>query len=176
MIIPLEEALGINPKATQDDLDGLEQMIRGLTQNNFFNPYAQGLVGKLENNQIHLVSLAEGIEVGDTVGIHGSRFNDGLYEVMGVQGRDISIGGRFKAETAQGGSQSPRVYLVEYPADIVRGVRELLRYDAKMADKVGIASEKISRWTVSYNVGGDSEGGYPKELMQFLDPYRKLRW
>lgn len=67
---------------------------------------------------------------------------------------------------------------VEYPPDIKMGVVNLISYDLNNREKIGIASETISRHSVSYasQSGTDSEGGYPKALTTFLHPYMKARF
>ena len=68
--------------------------------------------------------------------------------------------------------------LVEYPADILSGVVKLLKYDAKMGDKLGLKSESVSRMSKTYYDVNASENieGYPAALMSFLDKYKELRW
>ena len=71
--------------------------------------------------------------------------------------------------------------VIHYPADIKLGVLELFKYDqsatAKKA-KEGIASETISRHSVSYKdpATGETVAGYPVYMLGFLDPYRKARF
>lgn len=64
----------------------------------------------------------------------------------------------------------------EYPADIKMGVVNMLKWDAEK--KVGIASETISRHSVTYfNMDGEnSVMGYPKSLLGFLKPYIRARF
>ena len=64
----------------------------------------------------------------------------------------------------------------EYPADVKMGVVNMLKWDAEK--KVGIASETISRHSVTYfNMDGDnSVMGYPKSLLGFLKPYIRARF
>ena len=70
-----------------------------------------------------------------------------------------------------------KVTLVRYPSSIKSGVIKLMQYDVRMNDKVGIASESISRHSVSYaQPSSDSIGGYPPNLMSFLKPYMKARF
>lgn len=65
-----------------------------------------------------------------------------------------------------------------YPDDIKLGVVNLIKWDSDNRDKLGVASESISRHSVSYSglTNAESEAGYPASLMRFLDPYRKARF
>lgn len=70
---------------------------------------------------------------------------------------------------------------IEYPADIKLGVLELYKYaQSGIAEKAkqGIASETISRHSVSYQAPTKAEtiAGYPASLMGFIDPYRRARF
>ena len=66
----------------------------------------------------------------------------------------------------------------EYPADVKMGVVNLLKWELNCRDKVGVASETISRHSVTYfNMDGDnSVMGYPKSLLGFLRPYKRARF
>ncbi len=67
---------------------------------------------------------------------------------------------------------------VKYPEDIVSGVVNMLNWDINRRDKVGVASETISRHSVTYfNMDdGNASMGFPKSLMGFLEPYKKARF
>lgn len=67
---------------------------------------------------------------------------------------------------------------VEFPPDVKMGAINMLKWDLESRDKIGVASETISRHSVTYvSVDGDnSEGGYPKAVIGFLKPYRKARF
>ena len=66
----------------------------------------------------------------------------------------------------------------EYPADIKMGVVNMLKWELENRDKVGIASETISRHSVTYfDMNGDnSTMGFPKALLGFLKPYMRARF
>lgn len=68
--------------------------------------------------------------------------------------------------------------VVEFPPDVKMGAINLLKWDFGFRDKVGIASESISRHSVSYSgvSGDDSVGGYPAGLVGFLRLYVKARF
>ena len=75
-----------------------------------------------------------------------------------------------------------RKYMVDgvvvYPADVKMGVINLFKWDEDKRDKVGIASESISRHSVTYSdmTGDNCTIGYPKALMGFLKPYMRARF
>lgn len=66
----------------------------------------------------------------------------------------------------------------EYPPDIKMGIVNMLKWDLENRDKVGIASETISRHSVTYfDMNGDnSTMGFPKALLGFLKPYMRARF
>lgn len=66
----------------------------------------------------------------------------------------------------------------KYPMDVKMGVVNLMKWELNNRDKVGVASESISRHSVTYfdMTGDNSVNGYPKALMGFLKPYMKARF
>ena len=66
----------------------------------------------------------------------------------------------------------------EYPMDVKMGVVNLLKWDLDMREKVGVASESISRHSVTYvdQTGINTVMGFPVSLMGFLKPYKKARF
>lgn len=175
MIINLEEALKLDADATQETCDGLETMVRNLTNNNFqlIKFRIRGL--RLSGSTIKASSGRVDIfKTGDTIEINGTDYNDGLYVVESVSDDTITIHGNFITETNSGAIATK----VSYPADVLTGVKKLVAYDAKMRDKAGIKSETVARWSVTYYdvTAAESSEGYPVSLLGFLDKYRKLRW
>ena len=69
----------------------------------------------------------------------------------------------------------------EYPPDVKMGVIELMRYDLRSATdigsssraKIGVASETISRHSVTYESNKPENFAmcYPKNMLGFLSPY-----
>lgn len=108
----------------------------------------------------------------DTVQISETVYNDGIYTVKSIDGNMIELNERLIDEA------HALVTLVKYPADVQQGVINLMKWDLENRDKVGIASETISRHSVTYfNMDGDnSTMGFPKSLMGFLKPYMKARF
>ena len=144
--------------------EGIEDFIRQYTNNNFtvknvtFN--APSTDGKLE-------TVSPLFNVGDTVLISNSKYNNGVYVLTAMDGTlDKEL---FDDDN--------KVTLVKYPPAVKLGVIKLLQYNAKMDSKVGISSESLSRHSVSYaQPTNDSIGGYPSSLMSFLKPYMKARF
>lgn len=88
--------------------------------------------------------------------------------IKGETNNDFS---RFADETGE----------IQWPADVKMGVLGLLKYaNSTAAAKAsqGIASETISRHSVTYSQPGSAEtaAGFPASLMVFLDPYRRARF
>ena len=176
MIITLGDARAIDDSITQDDLDALETSVRELTNNNFQNVHIRFKgIEFMANNLIAVKDSIVGLKVGDTIEVNYSHYNDGLFIIEEIAGKQIKVQGTpfFVANT--GGSM---LTLVQYPADIARGIKKLIAYDKKMASKVGIKSESISRMSITYYDVNASENvdGYPASLVSFLTKYEKMRW
>lgn len=173
MIIKLEDAHKFNDKVTQDELDGLEASIREITGNHFQVRNIRYHDLEFKDNQIITKeSRLIGIKVGDTIQVSDSIINNGLYVVLTVAGPTITL----ESEVYEVYEPDAFITLVKYPADIKAGVIKLLKYDKEMTGKTGVKSRTISRMSESYFDTSESEGGYPKHLMQFIDKYKSLRW
>ena len=176
MIITLGDARAIDDSITQEDLDAFEVAFRSLTNNSFQNKHIRfkdiEFVGE---NLIAVKDPIVGIKTGDTIEVNYSHYNDGLYVVEELTGKQIKVQGTpfFVANT--GGSM---LTLVQYPADVKAGLKKILSYNLKMADKIGIKSESISRMSTTYYDVNASEtvDGYPAALVSFLQKYEKMRW
>ena len=176
MIITLGDARAIDDSITQEDLDAFEVAFRSLTNNNFQNKHIRfkdiEFVGE---NLIAVKDPIVGIKTGDTIEVNYSHYNDGLYVVEELTGKQIKVQGKpfFVANTS--GSM---ITLVQYPADVKAGLKKILSYNLKMADKIGIKSESISRMSTTYYDVNASEtvDGYPAAMVSFLKKYEKMRW
>ena len=176
MIITLEEARKLNPDIEQDDLDAFETSVRELTNNKFQNKHVRFKGVEFVSDNIILVKeVIRGLRVGDTIEVNYSHYNDGLFTVASIAGKQITVEGTPFFEATSGLAMATKV---EYPSDIKRGIKKLIEYDVKMADKVSIKSETISRMsTTYYDVNGsDNTDGYPSSLLSFLEKYEKMRW
>lgn len=176
MIISLEEAQKLDEDILPEDLEAFEQSVRQLTNNNFQNTAVRFRSVSLEEpNIIRVNGPIRGLRKGDTVEINYSRYNDGLYTVEEILTDAIKVADEpFLEEN----NSDLMVTLVSYPADIKRGIKKLIQYDKKMAGKLGIKSETVSRMSVTYYDVNASENtdGYPASLLSFLKKYEKLRW
>ena len=176
MIIPLVDAKLIDENITQEDLDAFESSVRRLTNNNFQNRYVRFEdISYIDGDRIKVNEKIEGLRVNDTVEINYSKYNDGLYTVEEIKDKEIKLKGRLLHEFDFAGVMLTKV---EYPPDIVSGIKKLINYDKKMAGKTGIKSESISRMSITYyDVNGtDNTEGYPSSLLSFLKKYQKMRW
>ena len=176
MIITLGDARAIDDSITHDDLDAFETAFRSLTNNKFQNVHIRFKgIEFVGNNLIAVNDPIVGLKVGDTIEVNYSHYNDGLHVIESIDGKQITVQGTpfFVANTS--GSM---LTLVQYPADVVRGIKKLIAYDKKMASKIGIKSESISRMSTTYYDVNASEtvDGYPAALVSFLQKYEKMRW
>lgn len=177
MIISLDDAQKIYPDVTQEDLNGIEKAIRTLTNNPFQNRRVRFKQIRFENDTtIAVLDDIQGLRAEDTVQVSGSKWNDGLYVVDQIDVQLIKLVGNPRLFTGT----DPDAFLtkVEYPADILSGVRKLLAYDVKMRDKVGLKSKTVSRMSETYydQNSGETVNGYPAALMSFVNKYKLLKW
>lgn len=176
MIISLGDARAIDIDITQDDLDAFETSVRELTNNNFQNTFVRFKnVEFVNENTILVKDKIRGLRVGDTVEVNYSHYNDGLFVISQIDGKQIKVQG---TPFFVGNSGRAMVTKVEYPADIKRGIKKMIEYDKKMAGKLGIKSETIARMSVTYYDVNATENtdGYPSSLLSFLRKYEKMRW
>ncbi len=173
MIISVEDAKKYINTNDEDSvlearLQALELLIRKYTNNNFQKRAFRSL-GTIEGGKLYCDTYF--FKEGDTVEISESRFNEGLLVVKGMGEGNIPCEGYLDEEDIL-------VTKVEYPADVVMGVIDMLRWELEHCTKVGIQSETLSRHTVTYfNLDGtNSDVGFPKTLLGFLRPYMKCRF
>lgn len=174
MIISVEELKQyITTKETDAMLEAklraLELSIRGYTNNNFQQRNIRTVCPVMAQK---LYTAYPHFQVGDTVQISQSIFNDGVYTIKSIAGDMIELDKPLLDEN------QVLVTKVEYPMDVVMGVVNMLKWDLENRAKVGIQSETISRHSVTYfNMDGDNSTiGYPKTLVGFLKPYMKARF
>jgi len=174
MIISVEEAkehikTDMKDSVLEAKLQALELAIRGYTNNNFQN---RGIRYKcsIMAQKVYLENHV--FEVGDTVQISGSFYNNGVYTITEVDGEFIALNEKLVGEPMV------KVTKVVYPKDVQIGALNMLKWDLENRDKVGVQSETISRHSVTYfNMDGDNSiMGYPKSLLGFLKPYMKARF
>ena len=119
-----------------------------------------------------MTAAPNAFKVGDTLQISDSDFNEGLVTVKAVAGSVITVNEELYDESGV------VITKVVYPAEVKMGVANMLKWQIENGDKIGVASETISRHSVTYfDMSGDnSTMGYPKALIGFLRPYMKARF
>ena len=174
MIISVEEAkkhiaADMEDSVLEAMLQALELAIRGYTNNNFQNI---GIRHKCPVIGQKLFLASPMLEVGDTVQISGSFYNNGIYTITEMDEDFITLNEKLVGEP------DVKVTKVVYPKDVQMGALNMLKWEIENRDKVGIQSETISRHSVTYfNMDGDNSNmGYPKSLLGFLKPYMKARF
>ena len=152
-------------------LSALELLIRAYTNNNFqlrsFRAVAdaEGHTLKTESN----IPFAPG----DTLQITDSDLqNDTLVTISTTENGTITVREELYEE--------PGIVItkIQYPADVVMGAANLMKWELERREKVGVASESISRHSVTYVAmdAANTAAGYPVALMGFLLPYVKARF
>jgi predicted transcriptional regulator len=153
-------------------LQALELSIRAYTNNNFqIRAYRAVAVAMAEHDL--LCNGTVSFRAGDTLQITDSDLMpDMLATVESVDGNTITVTEGIMDESGV------VITKVKYPQDVKMGVVNLMKWELDNREKVGVASESISRHSVTYfNMDGDnSVMGYPKSLMGFLRPYMKARF
>jgi hypothetical protein len=150
-------------------LSALETLIRQYTGNSFQQREIRSRSAAAEGR---IINPPEHLNPGDTVQISDSLLNNGVYTVLAVDAKGLTV----NAELLD--CRNNLVTKVCYPDDVVMGAVNMLKWELTNRDKVGIQSETISRHSVTYfNMDGDnSAAGYPKSLLGFLKPYMKARF
>ncbi|MCF2569537.1 hypothetical protein I6E09_10220 [Mediterraneibacter glycyrrhizinilyticus] len=168
-VMELPEFVGQNEKVIAAKLKSVELAVRSYTNNNFQNRYVRFHAESLENR---LLGTSDFLRVGDTVQISQSQVNDGLYVIMEMGDDFIRVDGDLYKYPDN------LVTKIEYPADIKAGVLDLMKWEVKNRQKVGIKSETLSRHSVSYydQDKNNQVMGYPVTLLGFLKPYIKARF
>ena len=154
-------------------LQALELLIRAYTNNNFqVRAFRAVAVAVAEGNTL-LFSSPVPFKVGDTLQISESDFmQDELVTVLSINGSSITVSGEMSDESGV------VVTKVKYPMDVKMGIVNLMKWELNNREKVGVASESISRHSVTYvdQTGENTIMGYPVALMGFLKPYRKAKF
>lgn len=160
---------GMADEAIKARLDAIEDCIRAYTNNPFQVRAARFSAPSMGPE---LSASSAYIQAGDTVQISESGVNDGLYVVQSVdEGHTILDRDLFAAI-------HNLVTKVEYPAAVQAVALNMLNWEIKSRDKVGIKSETLSRRSVTYHDQDASNQvmGYPISLLGGLAPYRKARF
>ena len=154
-------------------LQALELLIRAYTNNNFqIRAFRAVAVAVAAENKL-LFNSPVPFKVGDTLQITESDFmQDELVTVTAADDSSITVSGEMSDESGV------VVTKVKYPMDVKMGIVNLMKWELDNREKVGVASESISRHSVTYvdQTGENTIMGYPVALMGFLKPYRKARF
>jgi hypothetical protein len=154
-------------------LQALELLIRAYTNNNFqIRAFRAVAVAVAQGNKL-LFNSQVPFKVGDTLQITESDFmQDELVTVLTVEESSITVSGELSDESGV------VVTKVKYPMDVKMGIVNLMKWELDNREKVGVASESISRHSVTYvdQTGDNTIMGYPVTLMGFLKAYRKARF
>lgn len=165
----MSEFQGIASDLLYMKLNAIESLIRSHTNNNFQNRNMR-IEAPIENGVI--VGYCPYFSVGDTLQISKSGVNDGLFCIRKIEGTSIML------DFPVYDYPMHTVTKVIYPADIQKGVTDMMLWEVENRQKVGIKSESISRHSVTY-YDQDSDNqimGYPVSLLGFLKPYMKARF
>ena len=176
MLITADKLKEVYPKF--DDIDDellerklsvIESAIRKYTNNNFqnrtFRIQTNVVDGKINWNTDYL-KVDDTSEISDGI-------NKGLYTIASV-GETI--------ETLEPLYDYPMQLItkIEYPIDVIEGAIDLLDWELIKQGKENsnIASESISRHNVSYvqRTKDNTISGYPIELFNFCEEYKKARF
>lgn len=154
-------------------LQALELLIRAYTNNNFqVRAFRAVAVASSEGNTL-LFNSPIPFKAGDTLQITESYFMPGeLVTVEYASGDSVTVNEELTDESGV------VVTKVKYPMDVKMGIVNLMKWELDNREKVGVASESISRHSVTYvdQTGENTIMGYPVALMGFLKPYRKARF
>lgn len=175
MILSVKEYLMFNPtdNVSSDVLEaklrGVESAIRAYTNNNFQKRNIRFICPVIGNKLSLNTNL---LKAGDTVQISASKYNDGVYDIISI------IDGLITLNENPEDEDSVTVTKVVYPPDVKMGVVNLMKWDAENRDKIGIASETLSRHSVTYSdmTGANSILTFPAALTGFLEPHVKARF
>ena len=167
MIISVEKLRELLPSTTKlsDEevrarLVSLESLIRKYTNNNFQARNFRA-TGNIRNGQLEF--NAKLFKAGDTFQISNSLYNEGVY----VYGEEQELYDE----------DGVLITKVVYPPDVVQGVVNLFKWDIENRGKVGVKSESLSRYSVTYyDLESGSTVGFPNGLVAFLKPYIRAKF
>lgn len=164
----IDDVKGISDTQLKRKLDAIENAIRMHTNNNFQERKIRFVA---PSNTSAVLSTNPLLRVGDTVQISQS-INEGLYVIKSIDDNIITL------DKPLYPVEYNLVTKIKYGDDIKQGVINLMQWEVDMRNKVGIASETISRHSVTYfsQDASNTLMGYPVALLGFLEPYYKARF
>ena len=148
-------------------LKAIEQTIRAYTNNNFQSRgyrKTADIVGGL-----FIVEALTPFLVGDTVQISETQYNAGLYTVTAATDSTFSV-----AENVTDEAEVLCTKVV-YPEDVIDCAVNLLEWEVKHREKVGIKSETLSRHSVTYEDSASMFMGYPVGILNAVKLHKKAR-
>ena len=174
MIIAVEELKRLVTTDIADEelktrLSALETAIRKYTNNLF---HVRGCISQaiIQDGKIILESLIK-LKVGDSIFIYGYSYENKVVTITDIDELTVTVDEELRVD------EPVSVGLVQYPNDVKMGVVNLIKWDISNREKVGVKSETISRWSVTYfDLESNSLLGYPASLLGFLKPYMKARF
>lgn len=159
-------------RALEAMLQALELSIRAYTNNNFQLRAFRAVAVATDDNKL-LCNATAPFRVGDTLQITESDLMpDCLVTVTAVSENEITVNEPLFDESGV------VITKIKYPQDVKMGVVNLIKWELNNRDKVGVASESISRHSVTFfDMGKDNSSmGFPVSLLGFLKPYKKARF
>jgi len=114
-------------------------------------------------------------KAGQTVQVRGSYNNDGFFDVETVSSAAMTLYSStsrpyFDPLVTEDEGVYVMINKVDYPNALKNVMAQMCRYKLSNYD-YQVASESVSRYSVSYNM--DSASGYPKTLMSGLNRWRR---
>lgn len=163
-------------QALEARLQALELLVRAYTNNNFQIRAFRAVAVSTDGHEL-LCSGPVPFRTGDTLQITNSDFMpDCLVTVESVE--SSADGSTITVKEDLYGESGVVITKVNYPQDVKMGVVNLLKWELDNREKVGVASESISRHSVTYvdQTGANMSMGYPVALMGFLKAHKKARF
>ena len=173
MIISVEQAKEfVNLKEWTDKkiemkLNAIEEVVRKYTNNNFQN---RSLRADCSAIATKIYGSVPGLKVGATVQISESKLNNGICVVEAIEDNLITVDKLLIDESHL------LVTVVEYPADVIDCVVDLLEWSVNYGGKVGVKSETLSRRSVTYEDSSALFMGYPVGILNGLKLHKKVRF
>ena len=154
-------------------LHALELLIRAYTNNNFQIRALRAVAVSMSEGNVLLCGSVAPFKAGDTLQISESDLmQDELVTVKSIEKGTVAVNEGIEDESGV------VVTKVKYPQDVKMGVVNLMKWELDNREKVGIASESISRHSVTYfdQSAANTVMGYPVALLGFLKPYKRARF
>lgn len=102
-----------------------------------------------------------GFSSGDQFKLEGTKRNDNRLTSTTVTDTVITVSDELVAESAIDAA----ITLIQYPAGIRMYAARMIAYQMAHGDDAGIQSESIKSYSYSRASGGDSDAGYPQEII-----------